>query len=276
LTPQHSISAGGGDLFRNIGAAVSDLGAGLQRWPLWQHFAWEVIREQYRRSIIGIFWITMTTAIFIGIVGALFGQVMHMRSVRYLPHLAVGYVVWQLIVSLITQSGKVFSQKSSFILSSTLPLSTYVYEMVWRSLIAFIFSAIVLVVVLVVYRVPVTPSFPFFLVGLALIAVNGIFVALILGIVCLRFRDVTEMVASLMRIAFFLTPILWEPGMLRSRAYIAEFNPFTHFVALVRDPLLGTMPTATTFVVCFVLTFGLGAFSLSFFGRYRPYVPIWL
>ncbi len=257
-------------------STIADFTGGLRLWPLWQHFAWEGIRERYRRSAIGMLWITMTAIIFVAAVGTLFGEVLGLRRGVYVPWLATGYVTWGLITNLITQGCRVFSQKSSFILSSTLPLSTYVFETIWRCLIAFAFGTIAILLVLVYYRINVTLSLPISILGIALIAINGIWVGLIMGIICLRFPDVLEIIQSFLRIAFFLTPIIWQPDMLSERAYFADFNPFTHFIALVRDPLLGEMPDLTNFVVCFVMTIALGMFALSFFGRYRRYIPIWV
>lgn len=60
-----------------------------------------------------------------------------------------------------------------------------------------------------------------------------------------------------------------------SRAFI-EFNPFYHFIELVRAPLLGHAPeNASWFVAVGLAVFG-WAVALVFFGKYRWRVAYWL
>ena len=47
------------------------------------------------------------------------------------------------------------------------------------------------------------------LLGLVLIVLNGVWVGLLLGTICARFRDLPQIIASLMQIVFFVTPIMW-------------------------------------------------------------------
>ena len=74
--------------------------------------------------------------------------------------------------------------------------------------------------------------------GFASIVPLIMFVQLILAVLCVFFRDLVQLVSAIMRIMFFLTPIIWLPSMLGSKAEILKYNPFTHILAVVRQPLL--------------------------------------
>ena len=55
---------------------------------------------------------------------------------------------------------------------------------------------------------------------------NGVWIGVTLGGLSARFRDVPPIVASIMQVAFFLTPIFWTPSALPSRELFVHLNPF--------------------------------------------------
>ena len=59
------------------------------------------------------------------------------------------------------------------------------------------------------------------------------------------------MVNNLMRVVFFLTPVIWMPEMLGLRSTYLDLNPFYHFLELFRAPLLGHSPKLLSWVVAF-------------------------
>ena len=76
--------------------------------------------------------------------------------------------------------------------------------------------------------------------GLLLIGLNAVWVGLLLGLLCARFRDIPPMITNLVQVALFLTPIMWKKEMLGRYEWThADLNPFHHFIEIVRAPLLG-------------------------------------
>ena len=73
---------------------------------------------------------------------------------------------------------------------------------------------------------------------------------IVVGILCTRFRDAAHLVQSIMNVALFLTPILYFPSQVGSKAFILNWNPFTHYIAIIRDPIIyGTQPILSWTVV---------------------------
>ena len=79
--------------------------------------------------------------------------------------------------------------------------------------------------------------------GLALVAANAFALSIVLGMVCARFRDIPPIVASVMQIAFFVSPIIWKPELLSGvgREFL-PLNPFYTLLEVVRGPLLNQVP----------------------------------
>jgi ABC-2 type transport system permease protein len=113
-------------------------------------------------------------------------------------------------------------------------------------------------------------------VGVLFIAVNGIWVGIFLGLLCARFRDIPQIVSSLVQVAFFLTPIMWQPGMLGRNRWAAAWNPFYHFLEVVRAPLVAHSTNWFSWAV--VLGITVVGYSATFllFARFRARIAYWV
>ena len=109
-----------------------------------------------------------------------------------------------------------------------------------------------------------------------LVILNGMWFALFMGIVATRYRDIPEIMNNIMQIAFFMTPILWMPDMIGRGLGVLDFNPFYHFVELLRAPLLGQAPDALSWWVVLGITAGGWIVAFLLFARYRGRVAYWL
>src|SRR3712207_563712 len=81
--------------------ALADIVEGLKRWPLWVTLGWQDIRQRYRRSMLGPFWLTISMGILIGVVGVLYAALFRQDISVYLPYLAAGLMTWGLISTIL-------------------------------------------------------------------------------------------------------------------------------------------------------------------------------
>ncbi len=253
-----------------------DLAEGLSKWRLWSLMGWQDIRQRYRRSILGPFWLTLSMGVLVGTMGVLYGVLFDLPIDDYLPFLALGFVSWRLISESITEGCTAFIDSEHLIKHVKLPFSTFVYRVLWRNLIIFAHNFVIYLVVALVFAIRPGTTALLVLPGLALIAANAVWIGLLLGMVCTRFRDVPQIVTSLLQIAFFLTPIIWTPELLSGRIAFVHGNPFFHFVELVRAPLLGHAPTMLSWAVALGVAAGGWCVTLLFFRRFRSRIPYWL
>ena len=91
-----------------------------------------------------------------------------------------------------------------------------------------------------------------------------------------RFRDVPQLINSVVQIVFFVTPIMWKPELLRNATYIAELNPFYHLIEIVRAPLLGSLPSANSYLAVLLITLINLIFVGAFFARFRSRISYWV
>jgi len=146
---------------------------------------------------------------------------------------------------------------------------------VWRNFLIFLHNITIYAVVAVIFQL--NPGYVAFLalVGVFAIALNGFFLAFVLGGLGARFRDVPLIFTNLMQVAFFMSPVFWRPTPAQNPLFI-ELNPFYYFLEAVRMPLMGQVPSARMWMVIAAITCANALVSILFFARIRPRIPYWL
>jgi len=238
---------------------------------------WQDIKQRYRRSMLGPFWLTISTAVMVFALGFVYAAIFRQELAEYFPYLATGLVVWMFISGLVADGCNAFIASDGIIKQIRLPLATHAMRTVWRNLIIFAHNAVIILLMLLFLRPSYdVATFVLMFCGLCLLLINGTWVALVLATICARFRDVPLIVASFMQLLFFVTPIIWQPSLLPGRQELVLWNPLHHFIDIIRAPILGTRPGLTSWlVVCAITVIGWGACFLLF-RRYRRRVAYWL
>ena len=216
-----------------------DLRQGLLMYNLWGRLGWNDILQRYRRSILGPLWLTISMAVLIGALGLLYAKLFKVDVTEYIPFLAIGFVLWQLISGILLDGCNVFVHSEGIIKQIKLPLSLHVYRILWRNFLTLIHNSVVIIFVMIYFAIGVSWHSLFALLGTFFIIVNGAWFSLLVGMLCARYRDLNPTIASLVTLSFFLTPIIWNPSLIPDRAFILLYNPFFHFVESIRAPLLG-------------------------------------
>ena len=112
--------------------------------------------------------------------------------------------------------------------------------------------------------------------GLVLVLANGALATLLIGLISSRFRDVPQIISSVVQIVFFVTPIMWKPELLQGRSEVVEFNPFFHLIEVVRAPLLGVVPARGSYFAVLLITLVNLLVTGAFFVRFRSRISYWV
>ncbi len=259
--------------------AFSDVKDTVVLWPLIWTLSLMDIRLRYRGSMLGPFWLTLSTAVMIGSLGFLYARLFHTDIHTYLPFLTLSLVLWNFI-SIVTGEGcTCFTSAESVIRGMRMPLLVHAARVVMRNILVLAHNVIVIVVVFtIMHTVPGPGSFTI-LPAFALWLVDALAASVLLGILCSRFRDIPPIVGSIMQIAFFVSPVIWSPTILAHRGLgivLIKWNPFYALLEIVRGPLLGDPLSLHTWARALgysALLVGLAALS---FIRVRPRIAYWV
>jgi ABC-type polysaccharide/polyol phosphate export permease len=258
--------------------AVLDIAAAQKRWRLIGMLGYRDLKHRYRRSLLGPFWLSVSTAVFIAIITLVFGSVLDVPMRDYLPYIATGIIFWQFITSTITSSCSAFVASSALIKQSAVPMYVYVEKELWRELLTLAHNLLILPMAFIIVRRGIDWTALLAIPGFLLLLANLGWMSLLLAVLATRYRDLPQTVNSLLPTLMFVTPIIWLPSMMPThlgKAFVA-YNPLARLIELVREPLLGHVPSITTWIVGAAMAILGWLIALYIFGRGRRRIVYWL
>jgi lipopolysaccharide transport system permease protein len=261
---------------RRVERALQDLTGGLSRWRLALALARLDIRNRYRGSVIGPFWLTVSTAVMVAGIGLLYSTLFKLPLTEYLPYLAVSLLVWNTLSQIISDAGNSLIMSEGVIRQVPLPYTVHVLRFVMRNVIVAAHSLPLIAVVFLIFGVVPGWDALLALPGLALLFLNAFAIGLFLGMICARFRDIQQIVASVMQLAFFMTPVIWKPELLGDRQAWLPLNPFFVLMETVRGPLVAGGATWLVWLAALVYTAAACTVALAFFVRFRARIAFWV
>ena len=271
-----SADRGWGQRFQLAGI---DIREGFGLWRLAWALGLSDIKLRYRGSALGRFWLTLSAAIMIGAMGFLYADLFHTDIHTYLPYLATSIILWNYLSTLISDGCTCFTSSESLIKGTRMPFTVHALRSVIRNTIVLAHNVIVIVGVYVIMGVPMSFYMLWAVPGLLLWFINGFAISLLLGAICGRFRDVPQIIASIVQIAFFVTPVMWNAKLLESSAHganLIRFNPFFYILEIVRAPLLGTPLTFVIVAKTLIVTTAIVLISAVAFARTRGRLAYWM
>lgn len=257
--------------------AIQDIQSGAQRWRLWTALAWEDIKSTYRRSLIGVLWVSLSFATFVAVKILIFGSMFGTATDAYYgAYLLLGFFSWQFMSQVVSTGPSVFTRSENWITNDPIPLSVYVYQNVVRSLFDLCLTALVVIGGLVFWGIEWHSLSWLALAALALYALNAFWISLLLAMLCTRYRDFQHLISTIMRVMFFVTPIFWIPEQLGSQTMaVLWWNPFAQFMWILRSPILDqTFNPENWIYVGLVTVFG-WSITIFTYGLFRRRIVFW-
>lgn len=261
---------------RRLARALEDFAQGLGRWRLPFALARLDIRNRYRGSVLGPFWLTLSTAVMLVSLGFLYSQLFRLELREYLPFLAVSLILWNIVSTMVNEGSNSLTEQEGVIRQMPQPYSVHALRCVMRN--AIVAGHNLPLIVLVFLACGWWPGLVaiWALPGLLLFVLNALAAAVLFGMLSARFRDIGPIVASVMQIAFFVSPIIWKPELLGERAKWLVFNPFFAVMETVRGPLVEGGVSPLIWVAALFYSAILWAGAAVLFVRFRARIAFWV
>ena len=249
-TATHMLRTGRRGTLFEYQMALRDLRHSVERIGLAWSLAWHDVVSRYRGSILGPFWITLSMGLMVLGIGFLYAALFQQPIDVFIPFVAIGIVIFGVMSGVITEGCQTFVNAASMLSQTSLPMFTFVWRTVLRNLIYLGHHVVIVVAVLIWFGQWRAADPLMALVGVALMLVNVAWASMLLGIASARFRDVPQIVISIVQFAMFMTPVFWLPdARFEDNHLVLAANPFFHLLEAVRAPLLGEAVGGLTYVV---------------------------
>jgi len=235
------------------------------------------IQRRYNRSIIGPFWITISSIIVIFGLTLVYGTLFGNALIDYLFYLCPGFIFWTMLTGTVVEATESYLGEAGIIRQYNLNLKYVAYKVAFTNLFILFHNLIILFGLFIF----LDHNFKFenFLLaclGLILGWLNILWVSGIVGLSSLRFRDLKNVYNSIMTLAFFATPIIWKAEDLRgNRSYLIEYNPIYYFLEMFRGPITGNVIYESYFYMAILAVIGLSLFKVAY-QAYEKQIVVWL
>lgn len=230
-------------------SGLRDLQGAWARRRVAGYFAWTDTFARYRRSILGPLWLVLGTLV--GVVGLslVWSVLLNVPINRFVPTLTVGLIAWQFMSATISEASGVFQRNAPTITSIYAPRFSFTVELILRQLVTFGHNCIVIVLVWIAFPEHWTVVMFLAVLGFLIVVANLLPLAQLIGFLGARYRDVEPLILAVMPMLFFLTPILYDANQLGPLKQVMHFNPLSHWIALLRDPMMGSYPSMLNYTV---------------------------
>jgi len=262
-TATHMLRTGRRGALFEVNMALRDLRTSLQRIGLAWSLASHDVVSRYRGSILGPFWITLSMGLMVAGIGLLNARLFGASLHDFLPFVAMGIVFFGTISGIINEGCDTFVQAAGMLSQTALPMFTFVWRTVLRNAIYLGHNLIIILGVLLYYGYWRTMNLPVALLGLLFLFINAAWAGMLAAIASARFRDIPQIVISVMQFAIFMTPVFWPPSRLGTNHIFLDVNPFYHMLEAVRAPMLGEPVAPHTY--SFLALMALAGWALTFF-----------
>lgn len=258
--------------------ALADLKDGISRFNLWFTLGQLDVKRRYRRTLLGPFWASGHILLYIMCVGFVFSTVLAADRAKYIPYLVTGYIPWVLVYNILNDAPAAFSSASSLRQQIALPYSMFVFQALLRNLFVHVHNFSLFVLMMIFYPVEINANFLLLIPGYILVFANLFWMSMLLATLAARYRDVQQLVSSVIQVLVFLTPIFYSADKLTQfqRDYLVAPNLLYHLVVVLRVPLSGEVPPLSSYGVLILAFFIGSAFTAWFFGKRRSQIVYWI
>jgi lipopolysaccharide transport system permease protein len=223
--------------------------AGLIRYRgLIQSLVARELKARYRGSVLGFFWSFVNPLLLLLVYSFVFNYVLENKVEGIQPYalfMFCGILPWTWFASSLTEAAGSLIAGGNLIKKVLFPAEVLPIVSVLANMVHFFLGLLILIGFLIYYKKPPDGTdliwFPV-AVAVQLLFTTGL--ALLLAALTVHFRDIRDLLANLLTLWFFATPIIYPWTQENVRRYKAVFNanPFTHLAISYQEILFFNGP----------------------------------
>lgn len=230
------------------------------------------LRARYRASVLGFLWTFLNPTLQMAVYALVFGKLMPNPDTHYPYVIFAALLPWIYFSSSVNGGASSVSDRRDLLTKVRFPAQVLPATVVATNLFNFLLSLPLLIALGLFFGV--TPSWHFVLL-VPLVFLQTLFtlaVTYMLSALNVAFRDLQHIVANLLQLMFFLTPVLWRVTLAPewARKPITYLNPMSALITAYRDIFVERqIPNANPLIAVAVISVLLLWVSSAVFERRR-------
>jgi lipopolysaccharide transport system permease protein len=210
---------------------------------IWQ-LAWSEFKLRYKNSVLGYFWSLLEPLLMLTVLYVVFSNLMRVQVEYFQLFLLLGIILWNFLTRATTIGTIAIIGKADMIKKVYFPRDIFVISACLTALIMSFFEAIIFILFMLAYRVPISINLLYAPILLIFLFVLSLGLSLILSALNVFFRDVQFIWQVVLQAGFFATPIVYTmdifPVYLQR---IILLNPVARIIISMRDAVIYSLPT---------------------------------
>jgi lipopolysaccharide transport system permease protein len=195
------------------------------------------LRARYRASVLGFLWTFLNPTLSMAVYALVFGKLMPNPDQHYPYVIFAALLPWIYFSTSLHGGASSVSDRRDLLTKVRFPAQVLPATVVLTNLINYLLSLPLLIGLGLFFGVTPTWHVVFFIPMVLLQTLFTLAVTYILSALNVAFRDLQHIVANLLQLMFFLTPVLWRIGLAPQWAHrpILYLNPMGALVNAYRD-----------------------------------------
>ena len=194
------------------------------------------IRGKYKGSFLGILWSFINPLLQVLVYALVFPYIMKVETENYLIFLICGIIPWTWFITSISQGTTSITNNANLIKKVYFPREILPISVVTSGLVNFLISCLIILIFVIFGGLGITwhlVFLPFIIIVQYLFTLALIF---ILSAVNVYVKDVEYIVAFIINMLFYATPILYTTEMFSGPIlWLFRLNPLAHLINAYRD-----------------------------------------
>jgi lipopolysaccharide transport system permease protein len=206
---------------------------------------WRDVKIRYKQTLLGVLWAVLQPLCMMAIFALFFGRLVGVPSdeIPYPLFAFAGLLPWTFFSSAITSGGNSVVNSANLVTKVYFPRLIVPAAAVGASLVDFGISFIALVVLMIYYRVSITPNLLMLPVLFLLLIALALGCSILMAALNVRYRDIRVALPFIIQLWFFASPIIYPSSLLPRRwQWLFALNPMTGIIEGFRTSLFGARP----------------------------------
>jgi ABC-2 type transport system permease protein len=214
---------------------------------------------KYRRSVLGVLWSVLNPLLMMAVLTVVFSNMFRFDIAYYPFYLILGMTLFTLMNDATTTAMTSIIDSAGLLKKVRVAKAVFPVEKVLFSLVNYVFAFVAVLVVMLVLRVPLSPTMFAWPLLVLYVVVFCVGLGLILSSLAVFFRDVIHLWSVVTMAWNYLTPIFWPEEYLTSLQgglgtlllTIEQFNPMYYYVSYLRQIMMyQTLPDLGFNLIC--------------------------
>lgn len=200
------------------------------------------IKRRYARSYLGIVWSVLNPLLSMAVLSLIFSQLFRRSIENYPIYYLTGYILWQSFTGATNAAMTSLADNKMLLLKVKFPMELFILTRVYTALINLGYSLIAYVIMLLVFRIPLSWTILFSPVIILCLFLFALGMSYMLSVAYVFFGDVKHLYSVVLTLWMYCSAIFYPAEQLQGFIRVAiEHNPMYLYIDGLRQAVMYRM-----------------------------------